>query len=63
MLRNGVTAMVATMMRARAPQSGRVLAVAESQLAMRSVPPELRSESDTGIRQASMIRIGASRAE
>ena len=35
-------------MRARAPQSGRVLAVAESQLAIRSVPPELRSESETG---------------
>ena len=60
LLRKGVTAIAATMMSARAPQPDRVLAVMESQPAMISVPTVVRSESATGIRQASITRMGAS---
>ncbi|MCY1562131.1 hypothetical protein D9M68_994860 [compost metagenome] len=60
LLRNGVTAIAVTRIRASAAQLGMVLAVPESQVAISSVPPVVRRLSLTGIRQASMTRMGAS---
>ncbi len=60
LLRNGVTAIAATMMSTRAPVGGSMLAADESQPAIRSVPPVVRIDSLTGINAPSMTMIGHS---
>ena len=62
LLRNGVTAIAATMISASVPIGGSAPATAVSHPAIRSVPPVVRSASETGISAPSMTRIGHSTA-
>jgi hypothetical protein len=60
LLRNGVTAIAAARIRARAPAAGKCAAAIDSHPAMRSVPPVVRNDSLTGISAPSITRIGQS---